>query len=495
MGPIVTTRTGRVEGVIRDGVSSFLGIPYAASPTGAHRFAAPAPAPAWDGIRACTEFGPTPPAPGYRPPTDDLLYQPAIPGEDWLSVNVWTPDPDAAGLPVMVWLYGGAFVNGNTAIPMYDGHAFARDGVVLVSANFRIGVEGFAALPGAPANRGLLDQVAALRWVQENITAFGGDPDAVTVFGESAGAMSITTLLTMPSARGLFTQAIMQSGSVQAAASPQDAALVTAQLAAALDLEADAATAQALAELDPADVLAAQVAVSDALAAGPDPELFGASIAASAMAFIPVVDGEALPVHPMVAIAGGACGDVPVLTGTTSEEFRLFIVPAGLADAIDEDALTAMAAQAGADEAALARYRDNRPEATPGDVFAAIITDRYFRMPMIGMLDARRAAGGAPAWVYEFGWGTTHRGLGAAHGMELPFVFDNLDAKGADWLTGPGAPQPLADELHATWVRFAASGDPGWKAYDDERIVMTFDEAGAREVADPRGDERTLWAG
>ena len=330
MGPIVTIRTGRVEGAVRDGVSSFLGIPYAASPTGERRFAAPAPAAAWDGIRAGTEFGPTPPVPGYRPPSDDLLFQPVIPGDDWLNLNVWTPDPDAVGLPVTVWLYGGAFVNGNTAIPMYDGHAFARDGVVLVSANFRIGVEGFAALPGAPTNRGLLDQVAALEWVRDNIAAFGGDPDAVTLFGESAGAMSVTTLLAMPSARGLFARAIMQSGSVQAAASPADAALVTGELAAALDLDADDLTAQALATLDPADLLTAQVAVSDALAMDANPDRFGASIVASSMAFIPVVDGEVLPVHPMTAIASGACGSVPLLTGTTSEEFRLFIVPAGL---------------------------------------------------------------------------------------------------------------------------------------------------------------------
>lgn len=493
MGPIVTIRTGRVEGAVRDGVSSFLGIPYAASPTGERRFAAPAPAAAWDGIRAGTEFGPTPPVPGYRPPSDDLLFQPVIPGDDWLNLNVWTPDPDAAGLPVMVWLYGGAFVNGNTAIPMYDGHAFARDGVVLVSANFRIGVEGFAALPGAPTNRGLLDQVAALEWVRDNIAAFGGDPDAVTLFGESAGAMSVTTLLAMPSARGLFARAIMQSGSVQAAASPADAALVTGELAAALDLDADDLTAQALATLDPADLLTAQVAVSDALAMDANPDRFGASIVASSMAFIPVVDGEVLPVHPMTAIASGACGSVPLLTGTTSEEFRLFIVPAGLADAIDQDALVAMAGKVGADESVLTLYRANRPDATPGDVFAAIVTDRYFRMPMIGMLDARRAAGGAPAWVYEFAWGTTHKGLGAAHAMELPFVFDTLDAKGADWLTGPDAPQSLADEMHATWVRFAASGDPGWAPYDVDRVVMTFDLGGAGEVADPRGDERAIW--
>src|SRR5580698_323486 len=205
----VTTRQGAVRGDVTDGVTRFLGIPYAASPTGALRFRAPEPPPAWDGVRDCLTYGATPPKPDYAAPFDVILAEPDVPGDDWLNLNVWTPDVDGSA-PAMVWIHGGAFANGNNVVPIYDGHAFARDGVVLVSINYRLGIDGFAYLPDAPANRGLLDQVAALEWVRDNIAAFGGDPARVTIFGESAGAMSVTTLLGMPAARGLFTGVIAQ---------------------------------------------------------------------------------------------------------------------------------------------------------------------------------------------------------------------------------------------------------------------------------------------
>src|ERR1022692_3151294 len=195
MGPTATTRYGTLRGRLSDGVVSFLGVPYAASPTGTLRFAAPKPPAAWTGVRDSGAFGPTPPKPDYPKPFDTLLAEPNIAGDDWLNLNIWTPDPTANGLPVLVWIHGGAFANGNSAIPVYDGHAFARDGVVLVTINYRLGIDGFALLPDPPANRGLLDQIAALEWVRDNITAFGGDQASVTIFGESAGAMSVTTLL------------------------------------------------------------------------------------------------------------------------------------------------------------------------------------------------------------------------------------------------------------------------------------------------------------
>src|SRR5215475_11221120 len=186
MAPTVSTSCGTLRGQVRDGVASFLGIPYAASPTGSLRFQAPAPPKPWTGIRDVFTYGPTPPKPDYPPPFDTLFAEPNVAGNDWLNLNVWTPDPPGSRLPVMVWIHGGAFANGNSAIPLYDGHAFARDGVVLVTINYRLGVDGFALLPGRPANRGLLDQIAALEWVRDNISAFGGDPQNVTIFGESA---------------------------------------------------------------------------------------------------------------------------------------------------------------------------------------------------------------------------------------------------------------------------------------------------------------------
>ena len=235
----VGTKYGMVSGVVTDGVARFLGIPYAASPTGPLRFARPEPPARWDGVRECTAFSATPPKPDYAAPFDTLLPEPNIPGDDWLTLNVWTGDV-AGRSPVLVWIHGGAFANGNSAVRMYDGHAFARDGAVLVSINYRLGIDGFALLPDAVPNRGLLDQVAALEWVRDNIAAFGGDPANVTIFGESAGAMSVTTLLGMPRAQGLFGKVIAQSGTAQVGAEPADALLVTRELGRVLGVEATA---------------------------------------------------------------------------------------------------------------------------------------------------------------------------------------------------------------------------------------------------------------
>jgi len=208
--PVVRTASGLVRGrrADRGGIAAFRGIPFAQPPVGDLRFAAPHPASPWTGTREAAAFGPAPPQSSYA------LTPAPSPGtdpDDWLTVNVFSPDPGAAGLPVMVWIYGGAYRSGSSSLPGYDGTRFAQKNVVLVTFNHRVGVEGYAQLPGVPANRGLLDQVAALRWVRENIAAFGGDPDRVTVFGESAGAGAIAALLVMPDAAGLFRRAIAQS--------------------------------------------------------------------------------------------------------------------------------------------------------------------------------------------------------------------------------------------------------------------------------------------
>ena len=512
MAPTVSTSCGTLRGQVRDGVTSFLGIPYAASPTGSLRFQAPAPPAPWTGIRDAAAYGATPPKPDYPPPFDTLFAEPNISGEDWLNLNVWTPDPGSSGLPVMVWIHGGAFANGNSAIPLYDGHAFARDGVVLVSINYRLGVDGFALLPGTPANRGLLDQVAALEWVRDNISAFGGDPGNVTIFGESAGGMSVTTLLAMPRAAGLFSRAIAQSGAAQAAATPADAALVTAELGRALgtitasNASTDAAgsvlaseavavadgelIASGLALVDLAVLNSAQAAVRDALAASPDPARFGPSIVASTMAFIPVIDGESLPEHPLASIAAGCGSAVPLLIGTNTDEFRTFLVPSGMADLVTEEVLAAMAGAVGADKDVIDTYRASRPGASAGDLLAALLTDRFFLLPALAVAGAR-ADGPAPTFCYEFAW--RHPQVGAGHGLDVPFVFDNLSAEGAELVAGPDAPREVAEEMHAAWIRFASTGEPGWPAYDASRPVMTFDAGGGRVQNDPRSDEREAW--
>ena len=487
----VTTRYGKVSGEAAGSVTRFLGIPYAASPTGPLRFRAPEPPAPWDGVRACTEFSATPPKPEYVAPFDTLLPEPSIAGDDWLTLNVWTPDPGGSA-PVMVWIHGGAFSNGNSAVRMYDGHAFARDGVVLVSINYRLGVDGFALLPDAPPNRGLLDQVAALEWVRDNIAAFGGDPANVTIFGESAGAMSVTTLLGMPRARGLFGKVIAQSGAAQVGADPKDALLVTGELSSVLGVEASAAT---LAGLNLDKVIAAQAAVRDALAAAPDPGRWGASIVATSMAFIPVIDGDVLPVHPLAALAAGQGADVTLLAGTNTEEFRLFFVPNGMAAMVTSATLPMFLGALGISPDTAAVYRANRPDASAGDVLCALVTDRFFRNPTFAAAETRLAAGGpAPTYLYEFAWQSPVQGLGAAHAIEIPFVFDNLASPDAQAAIGVSPPADLAAAMHGTWIRFAATGDPGWQAFDASYPVMTFGGPGGSGVAlDPRGDERTSW--
>src|SRR3954465_3403542 len=254
MSVIVQTRAGGVRGVTEDGISVFRGIPFAAPPVGPRRFQAPEPTQPWDGVREGDVFGPPPPQsrmglPPNPVPAGPIRHDPT----DWLTLNVWTPDLGAAGLPVMVWTPGGGYRVGTSSDPAYDGGALARDGVVVVTANHRVGVEGYAELGGAPANRALLDQIAALRWVQEEIVAFGGDPARVTVFGQSAGAGAIAALMVMPAAEGLFARAVAQSvpGTYFGSALARD---VSAELTAPLGL---APSAEALADVPPEDLVTA----------------------------------------------------------------------------------------------------------------------------------------------------------------------------------------------------------------------------------------------
>ncbi|ORT56421.1 carboxylesterase family protein [Streptomyces sp. CB03238] len=485
MDTVVTIEQGRLRGRVTDKVASFLGIPYAAAPRGDELYRAPAPPERWDGVRDAVGFGPTAPAPAYPPALARLLPEPSIPGEDFLNLNVWTPDPGASGLPVFVWIHGGAFMHGSSAVPTYDGHAFARDGVVFVSLNYRLGVPGFALFPDAPANLGLRDQLAALAWVQENIAAFGGDPRQVTVAGESAGAMSVVSLLSSDHSAGLFHRAVAQSGAGQGFVTAEDARLVTAEAARLLGVEP---TARAFASVALPDLLTAQRRISADLGSRPGRGRYGPSVVAAAMPFPPVVDGDVLERPPLDAIAAGAGQGVPLLTGTTTEEQRLFLVPTGAAGAIGADALRSLATPAVADA-----YAGARPDATPGDVLAAVLTDRYFRLPAIRMAEARARAG-ATTHMYEFAWRTPVGNLGACHALEIGFAFDTLDRPGAEGLAGREAPKDLARRMHAAWVAFTAHGDPGWEPYGlRRRPVMVFDHPEQGVVEDPRGEERRLW--
>ena len=392
----------------------------------------------------------------------------------------------------MVWIHGGAFSNGSGAVPVYDGSRFARDGVVCVTINYRLGVEGFLFLEGGRANLGLLDQVAALQWVQENIVRFGGDPAQVTIAGESAGGMSVTTLLSMPGARGLFRRVIAESGAGHHALTPPTARMVGGYLADKLGVPANR---QAIAQVPLEDLTAAQVALSADAFAAHDPVRWG-EVAGNLMPFEPVLDGEVVPALPIERIASGAGADVDLLVGTNTEEQRLFVVPGGAIDAVDEAVLAAAAAGYRLPDGAVDVYRASRPNATAGELLAAIATDWFFRIPAVRLAEAHATGTGANH-VYEFAWRSPQFDgrLGACHALEIAFVFDNLDSEGNEPLLGTDPPQALADEMHRAWVRFISDGDPGWPHYEPERrSVMRYD-VDSEIVDDPAGAERRLWEG
>jgi para-nitrobenzyl esterase len=487
MEPVVKTVDGKVRGLVSDGVASFKGISYAAPPFGPNRMRPPARAEAWDGVRDVVAYGPTVPKPPYPAPYDQLLPEPVIAGDDCLNLNVWTPDPGQAGLPVMVWIHGGAFVNGSGAVPQYAGDRFARGGVVCVTINYRLGCEGFLFLDDATANRGLLDQIAALEWVQENIGAFGGDPGNVTIFGESAGGMSVATLLSMPKAEGLFRRAIPQSGAGHHVLAADTARVVTAELAQRLGVPP---TREGFAALPVDRLVDAQRQLSADIALNPDPVRWG-EITGNMMAFEPVVDGQVLPARPIDGIAAGNGRHVDLLVGTNRDEDRLFLVPTGVADAVDDASLQLVTGALGLSASGLARYRTAGARA--GDVLIEVLTDWFFRIPAIRLAEAHHG----DSYMYEFSWNSPMLDgrLGACHALEISFVFDTLDAPGSEAMHGSSPPAELAAAMHQSWIDFARSGRPGWDAYDlDTRATMIFD-VNSRLAYDPRAERRVVWDG
>ncbi|WP_330255451.1 carboxylesterase family protein [Nocardia sp. NBC_00565] len=487
MEPIVSVTGGKIRGRTTAGVSAFLGVPYAAAPVGPARFRLPTRVPDWPGVRDALTHGATCVQSPYAPPIHALIGSDGIPGDEYLNVNVWTPDPGGSGLPVMVWIHGGAYTRGSNARAIYDGAGFARDGVVLVSINYRLGISGFAAVADAPLNRGVHDQLFALRWVRENIEAFGGDPNRVTIFGESAGGMSVATLMASPLSKGLFQQAIVQSGNGSAAVRVEDARKLAGELAGRLGISD---TADDFGRLGPDQLRIAQDALALELMSDPDPARWGASIIANGlgiMSLLPVIDGEVLEDRPVDVLAAQPDRAVPFIVGCTAEEFRFFTVPTGIAAGITADTLPFVLTRYGIDPALADIYGANRPAATPADVFAAIITDRAFRSDTLHLARSNAAAG-APTYAYEFAWPSGIDGLGACHVLEVPFVFDAL--AGAHALTGPNPPQSLADEIHSAWVAFAEHGDPGWPRYEsDTQLVQIFDSPKSAPVSNPRADE------
>jgi len=483
-----TTLNGPVEGRERNGVLLFAGIPYAAPPTGPRRFQAPQPREPWRETLSCRRFGPAAP----QLPTGGLTASQTVRwDEDCLSLNVCTPAMDEGRRPVLVWIHGGAYRTGQGAIPWYDGTRFALHGdLVVVSLNYRLGAFGFSDLRHLdPAfadsgSVGLLDQIAALEWVRDNIDRFGGDPDAVTIAGESAGAFAVCSLLASPRAAGLFHRAIPQSGGAQHVLPAEAGRLVADTLLEETGCDGPAA----LQRLDAATLLDAQLRV---IARLETPITRPSPLGVPVGAFYPTLGSTVLPAHPLEALRDGAAADVAVLTGSNHDETTLWGY-----GTVDEDRLERAAVQLGA-AVTLDTYRRTRPDADAEALLIALTTDHDFRIPAIRVAEARQ---GQPrkTWMYEFCWPSRAFGgrLKATHALEIPFVFDNLDKPGVDIFLGEGdRPQALADRMHAAWIRFIRDGDPGWPAYDlDRRSTMRFDSECA-VVDDPASAERESWTG
>ncbi len=496
---IVRTKAGRIEGTYEKGAYVFKGVPYAAPPIGGLRWMPPQPHPSWDGVRPAFSFGDIAPQNG-----SGGIIGTGIPGrmnEDCLYLNIWSPGLDANRRPVFVWIHGGVFNLGAGSMPMYyGGRLAAGNDVVAVTINYRLGMLGFLNLREAtggriPAtgNEGILDQMAALAWVRENIAAFGGDPGNVTIFGESAGGMSIGCMLAMPGAKGLFDKAILQSGVGVTAVSLESAEVVGKEALQALEIAPT--DVDGLRKVPFERLLDVDMELRVRMAPPGQPPRMGVTL--------PVIDGETLPVVPLAAIRDGSARSIPILVGTNLDEWKFMGAMSPGFPNIDETGMTRVVTGfVGTDPARslIEAYRNARArrgaETTPLELLSAILTDLMFRMPALQVIEAQGAARGV-AYNYLFTWPTVvMKGLlGSCHLAEIGFVFGTYDAAFAG--AGPEADR-LSQNMQQAWTAFARSGNPSspgvgaWPVYGSERNVMILDKE-CRLSNAPLEDERRAW--
>ena len=474
---------GIVRGAIEHGVITFKGIPYAAPPVGRLRWAPPQPVKPWTGVRRATHFGPDC---AQLPTPGDAAPLRTVSKENCLYINVWRPKARSArGLPVMVWIYGGGFVDGGTSPAVYDGTEFARDGVVLVSFNYRLGNFGFFAFPalsrqaagGLTGNYTFMDQIAALRWVRRNVASFGGDPHNVTIFGESAGGMSVNALLMTPLARGLFAKAIIESGGgrdniFQArplSGTSDSAEAMGVRLARHLGVEGEGSEALAGLRRLPA----ARLVDGLNMATMDDDHTYVGG---------PIVDGKLYAGAPVTVFATGAGARVPVMIGANTAE---------IGD-LKAGSLPALWKSFGPDSAAARRIYDPAGRRTLEEVSAAAGSDQWMVEPARAIARLLSARGQR---VYEYRFGYVASSLrktvsGAPHASEIPFVFDTVAAHYGKETSR--ADRTMARIVHAYWVAFARTGrpdpraEPAWPQYHESTDrLMSFTDRGPVPEADP----------
>ncbi len=499
---IVATTAGKVQGREKGGLFQFRGIPYAT----AERFRPARPVEGWSGIRDATVFGAM--APQNKAPLESVIGGQEDAGhEDCLFLNVFTPAADDAARPVMVWIHGGGFASGNGHIPWYDGSTLSRAGdVVVVTINYRLGALGGLHLghlderfAGSGSN-GLRDQVTALRWVRDNVAAFGGDPGNVTIFGESAGAMSVGALLGIPEAKGLFHTAILQSGAASNVQMPEVAEWVADRFLAEAGLSP--AAVGGLLDLPVERLLEVQAAVEGEVLRGDGPAVHAAG---GVLAYQPCVDGTLMTRPPLDEVADGNAAGVPIVIGTTRDEWDLFHLAARRSGPLDEvKTRRRLGRVVGGDRAGeiLDAYRRALPEGSFDDLVCAAMTDRVFRIPAIRLAEAQLPH--APrVSMYRFDLASSSMVglLRACHAIEIPFVFGNLDKGGVDALIGgidEGA-RLLSDRCVRAWTQTAHAGEPEhddleWPAYDTDRRATAVLDRSPTVEDDPGAEFRELWA-
>ena len=483
---IVETSYGRIEGFAQDGLDIFLGIPFAQPPVGEKRWLAPVAPEPWGGVREATEFG-------------SCAIQSTIPGavgeligiatgatsEDCLYLNVWTPGCDSAKRPVMVWIHGGGNTVGSGSQPRVNGQHLAQKGeLVVVTLNYRLGALGFLHAPelGATGNEALLDQVAGLQWVKQEIERFGGDPNNVTVFGQSAGGFDIAQLMAMPAAAGSFDRAIPMSGSLTNQVDAEAAARTSAQLAERFggfgklrDVPAD-------------DILAAQTQIPGAR-------------------WAPTRDGSVIVEDAADVLArGDHTKDMSLMIGHTRDESTLFTIFNQQFADMSEDQLVELLKGSIGERAndALAAYQEDRVSEAlstdPIDVWAGVSTDRMFRIPAVRTADAHRKHT-TNVWMYRFDWESpAHEGrLHSCHSLDIPFVWGTFGLDRMQHFCGTGSPVAhLSDRLMNSYIAFAHTGDPNhdgiptWPTYADARQTMKFDQD-VVQVDAPMDLTRAFW--
>jgi len=492
---IINTKYGKIQGYIEKGIEIFKGIPYAAPPINDLRFMPPNPPKAWSDILIATEFGPNVPQPEniasflFGPPREESE-------DNCLTLNIWTPGTDKKRRPVMFWIHGGNFRYGSSAQVTYNGLPLAtRGNIVLVTINYRLGPLGYLYIPGKTANVGMLDQVAALKWVHDNIEAFGGDPNNVTIFGESAGAASVITLLAMPAAKGLFHRAIAQSTPFYYASHQE---VGSKKFITKLRVEAE--DIESLQKLDIKKINRIH-----------NKMVLEAYATQETTPFTPVVDGKILPEDPFKTLNNGYASDIPLLIGTTQDEMKFYHAFLPNSDLDSEklfNRVNRIMKDLGHNEDKANRLIENYNEAREGklpidpqEILDVILTDVVFRIITIRIAEAQRKYQ-PNTYTYMFTWPSPMMGgkLGASHAVDVAFVFGTLYIPGTERYCGKGKDADiLSEKVMDSWIAFARTGNPNndnipeWPSYDvNKRATMLFGKE-TKVVNAPFDKERAAW--